>query len=130
LAVVTKLCECGCGRPAPIATRNRLERGQRKGEPLRFVSGHNNNPFPILRGSRSPHWQGDGVGYYGVHVWLQKKHPKTGVCAECGDAPVTKDGRAGTQWAFLHHPGPHTRDISDYRELCRRCHYRLDHLDA
>lgn len=35
-----KLCECGCGQPAPIATRNRPERGYIKGQPLRFILGH------------------------------------------------------------------------------------------
>ena len=126
-----KLCECGCGRPTPIATRNRYQRGQVKGEPLRFISGHNSVPIPPMRGAESPHWLGDAVSYAGVHVWLAKKHPKTGVCSQCGAAPVTKDGRAGTQWAFLHHPAPHTRDIGDYRELCRRCHARRDlHLES
>ena len=35
------LCECGCGLPTPIAARTRSERGQKKGEPLRFINGHN-----------------------------------------------------------------------------------------
>lgn len=37
----SKLCECGCGIPTPIAHRTRSGRGQKKGEPLRFISGHN-----------------------------------------------------------------------------------------
>lgn len=37
----SKLCECGCGLPTPIAIRTRSERGQQKGEPLRFINGHN-----------------------------------------------------------------------------------------
>jgi len=37
----TKLCECGCGAPTPIAHRTRSGRGQKKGEPLRFINGHN-----------------------------------------------------------------------------------------
>jgi hypothetical protein len=32
------LCECGCGEPAPIATRN--EDGYLKGQPKRFIKGH------------------------------------------------------------------------------------------
>lgn len=36
-----KLCECGCVLPTPIATRTRTSRGQKKGEPLRFINGHN-----------------------------------------------------------------------------------------
>lgn len=35
------LCQCGCGNPAPIATRTRRYLGHVKGEPIRFISGHN-----------------------------------------------------------------------------------------
>ncbi len=35
-----KLCECGCGQPAPIAKRTDRTWGQVKGQPLRFVHGH------------------------------------------------------------------------------------------
>lgn len=34
------LCECGCGQPAPIATRNWHSKGIKKGQSLRFVCGH------------------------------------------------------------------------------------------
>ncbi len=33
-------CQCGCGRPTPIATRNRTSRGQVKGQHERYLSGH------------------------------------------------------------------------------------------
>lgn len=35
-----KLCECGCGEPTPPARRTRAERGWVKGQPTRFVPGH------------------------------------------------------------------------------------------
>lgn len=35
-----KLCECGCGRPAPIAQYNCKRDGMVKGQPCRFVRGH------------------------------------------------------------------------------------------
>lgn len=35
-----KLCECGCGEPAPIAKITKSSRGVRKGDPQRFVAGH------------------------------------------------------------------------------------------
>jgi len=38
--VEIKLCECGCGQPAPIAKSANSARGQAKGQPLRFVRGH------------------------------------------------------------------------------------------
>lgn len=35
-----KLCECGCGRPAPIAKKTDNGRGHVKGQPMRFICGH------------------------------------------------------------------------------------------
>lgn len=34
-------CQCGCGQQTKIATYNRAARGWIRGEPLRFVPGHN-----------------------------------------------------------------------------------------
>ena len=45
-----KLCECGCGKPAPIAKRNKKSVGWVKGEPIRFIHGHNNV------GKNHPNW--------------------------------------------------------------------------
>jgi hypothetical protein len=44
-----KPCECGCGLPAPIASRTRRSRGAVKGEPLRYVYGHWPVPDPGRR---------------------------------------------------------------------------------
>jgi hypothetical protein len=35
-----KLCECGCGQPAPIAKWNDKRKGAVKGQPQRFIHGH------------------------------------------------------------------------------------------
>jgi hypothetical protein len=42
------LCQCGCGKPAPIAKRTDRATSRVKGQPMRFISGHNN------RGNRVP----------------------------------------------------------------------------
>ena len=46
-----KLCDCGCGQPAPLSTRTRLERGQVRGQPVRFIRGHaiHVNVIPALK---------------------------------------------------------------------------------
>ena len=36
-----KLCECGCGQPAAIATATNKSRGAVLGQPQRFAHGHN-----------------------------------------------------------------------------------------
>lgn len=40
------LCQCGCGKPAPIATRHYALEGFRKGEPRRFIKGHHARLLP------------------------------------------------------------------------------------
>lgn len=35
-----KLCECGCGKPAPISRKTDSRRGVKKGESFRFIYGH------------------------------------------------------------------------------------------
>ena len=37
----TTLCECGCGGAAPLVKRTCASKNLRKGDPLRFISGHN-----------------------------------------------------------------------------------------
>lgn len=35
-------CHCGCGQLAPISKLTRSERGQKAGEPTKYILGHNN----------------------------------------------------------------------------------------
>lgn len=39
-AQMIKLCECGCGEPAPIAKKTKAGRGHVKGQPIRFLPYH------------------------------------------------------------------------------------------
>ena len=57
------VCECGCGEPAPIATKTDRRKGSVKGQPKRFVSGHNRRarkPPPLEpEGYRRTQWRRD-----------------------------------------------------------------------
>lgn len=74
-----KLCECGCGRVAPIAAKTDARDGAIKGQPLRFISGHNRRGtadltrFDIVEaGFGTPCWNWTGSvnrkGYGRCHV--------------------------------------------------------------
>lgn len=38
---LSSLCECGCGQETKLASKTDKSRGWRKGQPLRFINGHN-----------------------------------------------------------------------------------------
>ena len=65
-------CECGCGRKTNPAPENRPKAGWIKGEPVRFISGHNNvrNTYKIIE-SGCWQWQGKR-GSYGK-AWVMGK---------------------------------------------------------
>lgn len=71
ISAEARRCECGCGQPAPIATKNSKLNGYVKGLPMRFVLGH----WP--RGENSKRWKGGKTissdGYERIRV---PTHPK------------------------------------------------------
>lgn len=60
-----KLCECGCGNPAPIAKKTCSRNGHIKGKAVRFIYNHHLAFHRI--GQRNPAWKGgmsrDARGY-------------------------------------------------------------------
>jgi len=53
-----KLCECGCGLPAPIAKITAKRLGHIKGEPVRFRKGH---WMRTATGEKHPQWKGGRI---------------------------------------------------------------------
>jgi hypothetical protein len=104
-----KVCECGCGQPAPIATHSNTKTGAVKGQPQHFLKGHS---------MRVNHWGKDSTAYGTIHGWLRRNYPKTGTCDECGE-------QRRTDYALIH-GREHGRDRARYRELCRKCHVGYD----
>lgn len=49
-------CECGCGGTTAIATATASRRGVRKGQPMRFMPGHNNHGAKLATPSQRKAW--------------------------------------------------------------------------
>lgn len=114
------VCECGCGENPGVYAHS--ERGHERGEPRRWVPGHESRGrtlSPETRAKITGRPPESDAKASAVHRWLVVHHPKAGTCEECG-----REGK--TDYAFQRHPEPYTRDREDYRELCRSCHFRLD----
>lgn len=70
-----KLCECGCGEPTPLAKQNQSWSGRKKGEPARFIAGHNAR-LGRPEGCKAPGCTGKphGAGLCMKHYLRQRRH--------------------------------------------------------
>lgn len=117
-----RICECGCGQPTFVAWRSD-KRGYVRGQPLRFIKGHNNR---LRVAGANPRWLETEASYDALHDWLRKTFPKTGICENC-NRDVGAVGQAGTHYAFRFHGlKPYSRVRTDYQELCPACHKKFD----
>jgi AP2 domain/HNH endonuclease len=69
-----KLCECGCGKAAPVSEHTDVRRGVVKGEPLRFVHNHHRrkpaNGALILPGGKTVVLTIEGIRDRTYHCFL------------------------------------------------------------
>jgi hypothetical protein len=112
-----KLCECGCGQPAPIATKTSSRQGYVKGQPMRFVNNH--------------HWRGRSRPRRPEVVRFWEKVDKRGPddCWEWqagflsggyGHFRTKVDGvpiNGAHRFSYVLHNGP----IPDGMSVCHRC---------
>lgn len=114
------LCECGCGEPTNLSPVTLKERGYVRGEPVRFLRGHERKLFSKL--IRAEAYVIDPET--GCWIWLMNRNPK-------GYGTVWHEGRC-----WLAHRLSYTLTIGPIPEgkqldhLCKRpwC-VRPDHLE-
>lgn len=68
-------------------------------------------------------WKGKEVGYFALHSWVRRNFEKPIGCEECGDQKSSQ-----FNWAMVH--GTFSRERTDWRYLCRRCHIIYDRIWA
>ncbi len=117
-----KLCECGCGLPAPIAKKTWRKRGAVAGQPQRFVANHNT---PVAARPWAERYRQEWRGYATpCHVWIGAKITGYGV--------LTVEGRQQRAhrraWEALNGPVPTGLQLD---HLCRvkEC-VNPDHLEV
>src|SRR3990167_8037879 len=91
------LCRCGCGASTPIATYTDRARGRFKGQPYRYIRGHNRrlSGVPYLEqdcGYNTPCW-----------IW-QRSLGKSGYGNIARDGKIIKASRY--YWEILNGPMP------------------------
>lgn len=70
-------------------------------------------------------WKGNGVGYRGLHHWVERLMGVPKICDICGiENRPAKDGRRTIQWS--NRSGEYRRDLTDWQALCYKCHGQYD----
>ena len=70
------------------------------------------------KGEKHPLWKGNKVGYKSLHQWLSRTIGKATKCGIC-------NSENNVEWSNISKK--YTRNIEDWRQLCKKCHYRYDH---
>jgi hypothetical protein len=73
---------------------------------------------PGKKGSDSPRWKGDDVGYDMVHQCVRKVKPRPPACPNCGSVYCRME--------LANLNGHYNRDPNNYVWLCTTCHKRMD----
>ncbi len=116
-----KLCECGCGNPAPIAKRNIAKYGHTKGAPVRYISGHNGT------GENSGRWKGGRyISSMGYVLVCKPKHPKASSAGSVPEHIIIAEkiiGKPLPEGIVIHHHG----NVSDNSQIviCQSQGYHL-----
>lgn len=79
---------------------------------------HKKKMYSFPKGKGHPNWRGDKVSYHALHEWLRVNKPKTELCEICGE-------KRRLDWANIK-KHVYTRNIEDYKCMCRSCHKKMD----
>lgn len=98
---------------------NRIKIGKGK-----FCSKICSNNFNIKEGDKHPQWEGDKVGYWGIHDWLIKVFGRADKCENQSCNHKSKK----FMWAKLADK-EYERKRENFWKLCASCHVLYDMTD-
>ena len=122
-----KLCECGCGQPAPISPKTCKRDGHIKGEPRRFIHNHHwrghHHSEEFKEKERQSHlgekngmWKGDNASKHTGRTRAIRWY-KLGKCVLCDEDATDRHHRDGNTL---------NNDPPNVQILCRSCHMIID----
>lgn len=101
------LCQCGCGGRTTVATANYPRKGWIKGQPKRFISGHNGAKSPV-------HYLPEDHGYTSpCWIWQRSRNPQG-----YGVITIQRRPRLAHRWMYETHVGPIPEGLG-IDHLCR-----------
>lgn len=126
------LCQCGCGQPAPIATRTTKARGRIKGQPVKFIRGHNSVGMNRSKPLKATRYVEEDRGYK-TPCWIWQLSQTSANSRSSGGYGKTRaDGKdvLAHRWYYEQAKGP----IPEGMQVDHLCSVRLcvnpDHLEA
>lgn len=70
-----------------------------------------------VRGANHPTWKGETASVSSIHQWVKRNKPKPSHCENCKEQKML-------ELSSINHA--YTRDVDEYRYLCRKCHRKWD----
>ena len=77
--------------------------------------------YLAIIGDKHPLWEGDKVGYFALHAWLNRNKGKAN---KCESKNCLSKNPKKFEWANIS--GEYKRDLDDYESLCIKCHRAKD----
>jgi hypothetical protein len=111
------LCQCGCGQPAPIAKRTVASRGRFKGQPMKFIRGHNSTGMNRSKPYKTTRYVEEARGFSSpCWIWQLKIHKVSGY----GIVRVAGRDKLAHRWSYEQQHG----EIPDGMQLDHLCRQR------
>lgn len=75
-----------------------------------------------VKGENNSQWKGDEASVLAIHDWIKRRHPSPKHCQNCGQERVLDLANISP----TYNKDTYTRDIKNWKWLCRSCHMRED----